>query len=707
MARTMQAESRQSTHCLERERGGCRSWGFQARACTEPGRLYDAIPCGIVQFSAEPPFRVIYLNKTGCVILGYEDYADLQAHENPDDFDPLYEHDRPSIMLAVDDLLAGSETVEFCHRVHRKDGTLVWVRGTATLVERREPHPIIQAVFRDATEEETKRYARDRERYISVLCSAFAEVYEVDTVNNTCRMLTNQRGTMVIGSAVSLEQAFSRWGSTVVEGEDRERIAAEVTRFRNESGAEPLTLTYRRVAGAQTIWCQSTFLHLGPESLLCCNSDVTERMRSEDEAISRGIADIVTRLPVGIGVYALRDDGVFALYVSDQVCEMFGYTREEYDERIAQGLPTFAEDDLRCVLSEADPSDVRARGVRADIEMHRKDGTPFTVRLRGMVSRAKTGDVALYAAMLDVTDELAAQRALAWQNERYRLLSEMTRAISIDYDSKSDTARRYLDRGDGMKEHVVEHYLAELEADRTGVLHPDSIEPVRQLFARAQRGEQNAQLEYRADYFGTGYSWFRANMFVVDEESGSWHLIGLIEDIEGERELQRRAEFDLMVGVNNHATTKQLVDEALAASSDDRPNVAVLLDVDNFKQVNDRCGHLKGDELLCSIGHILRDSCRATDIVGRIGGDEFALFLRGMCVCDARPRLDALRTQVMALGESCGVGEVSVSIGAYETGADDRTYEDVFGKADEALYASKRAGKNRISALAVSASDEA
>ena len=448
----------------------------------------------------------------------------------------------------------------------------------------------------------------------------------------------------------------------------------------------------------RTIWCQSTFLRMDERTFLCCNNDVTERMRHEDEAVSRAVGDVVARLPVGIGVYDMRSDGIYPLYESDQVCEMFGYTRDEHAERIAEGLPTFAEADLLAILDAADRERIGENGITADVDMKHKDGTPLTVRLRGTVVQAPTGEYALYAALLDVTDEVRIRRAASWQNERYRILSELTHAISIDYDSESDTALLYLDVGNGTEAQVVHRYLEDLETARVGVIHPDSIGPVRDMFKRVSQDEQDhAVLDYQADYYGTGFQWFRANLFVVDDEGGAWHLVGLIENIQGERDLQRQAQLDLMTGVKNHATTVRLITDALKDPLVRACSVAVVLDVDDFKNVNDRCGHLGGDELLRHIGELIGGSCRATDVVGRVGGDEFVMLLKGMTVEAALRKLESVRAEVVALAESfSGLDKVSVSMGVYAVRPEDETYDDVVAKADEALYASKRGGKNRV-----------
>ncbi|WP_172623436.1 sensor domain-containing diguanylate cyclase [Arabiibacter massiliensis] len=682
--------------------GVCQGRELVRYACEVPNRLYDAIPCGIVHMTAEEHPQLVFINKKGCDILGYADVEDFQHHAQDNALFAIPESDAVQVRKAIDRLTEGAPVCDFHHRIRRADGSIGWVRGTATIAEEASDPPVIQASFSDVSRVHEARNARDRERYAAVLCTAFAEVYEINTAHDTCRLLKLAVPGEEAPEALPIEDVLERWAALIVSDEDRERVLAAVRSFRRDEAPGPLVLSYRLMFDAREMWCQSTFLRMNDESFLCCNKDISDRMRHESEAISRAVGDVVSKLPVGIGVYSLRGDGLYPLYASDPVCAMLGYTREEYDRRIASGRPLIGKDELDGLMSPADRDQLVAHGYNVEVPVQRKDGSSFMVRVRGAAERVSDDEIALYSAVLDITDELRARRATAWQNERFRILSELTRAISFDYDSETDTVLIYIDEGDGMKPHVIHRYLENLEQERVGVVHPDSIGPVRQLFTRVARGEdKHAMLDFRADYYKTGFRWYRANLFVVDDEGGTWHLIGLIQDIQDERDFRQQAECDLMTGISNHATTKRLIDDVLADPQARAGCVCALIDVDDFKNVNDRCGHLRGDELLQDVGAFMRGACRSTDIVGRIGGDEFALLFRGIKLEDALVKLDSIRTQVVDLtASSTGLSDVSLSIGVCEVGPDDGTCDAVFAKADEALYASKRAGKNRVTVYA-------
>lgn len=121
---------------------------------------------------------------------------------------------------------------------------------------------------------------------------------------------------------------------------------------------------------------------------------------------------------------------------------------------------------------------------------------------------------------------------------------------------------------------------------------------------------------------------------------------------EEEKELKRvkhEAQTDSLTGLYNHKTSLRLIGERLAACPD-APATVLFVDLDNFKQVNDLLGHLRGDELLRSLGKTFRDVLRPTDVLGRIGGDEFILFLPGVSGAESVNRcVERLRAAFSAL----------------------------------------------------------
>lgn len=159
-------------------------------------------------------------------------------------------------------------------------------------------------------------------------------------------------------------------------------------------------------------------------------------------------------------------------------------------------------------------------------------------------------------------------------------------------------------------------------------------------------------------------------------------------------ELRHLSEIDQMTGLFNRASFLRRLEQARAAA----PGVCLLIDVDHFKTINDRWGHATGDQALTAIAESLRRSVRANDICGRMGGEEFAIYLLGMTGDSGAVLADRIRLAVETLSIRNDEGHavpltVSIGCAADENAA---TTEILLRRADLAMYAAKAAGRNQI-----------
>ncbi len=172
--------------------------------------------------------------------------------------------------------------------------------------------------------------------------------------------------------------------------------------------------------------------------------------------------------------------------------------------------------------------------------------------------------------------------------------------------------------------------------------------------------------------------------------------IGIIENITDQKKMMYRAERDLLTGLYNKTSAMSSIQRILQ-HDEDMLHVMFVLDLDNFKLVNDIYGHTAGDQILSELGAILRSFFRSNDIIARFGGDEFILFIpnirdRTIAVTKARKIIDAIKNN---LGNEYPKACITASIGiAYShPGLNAKSF---FELADKALYKAKKAGKDRF-----------
>ena len=161
-------------------------------------------------------------------------------------------------------------------------------------------------------------------------------------------------------------------------------------------------------------------------------------------------------------------------------------------------------------------------------------------------------------------------------------------------------------------------------------------------------------------------------------------------------ELMYRAETDILTGLCNHSTTYNKIEEAIKKIGQDYKNITLfILDIDDFKQINDTYGHIKGDEILQRIGHIFL-TCEVDEkIAGRYGGDEFILVFPDCDKLEIIKRGNKLRKTINEMSLEIGI-KVTCSMGVVIWEAGDNA-TDLIRKADTKMYESKRVEKGSLS----------
>ncbi len=192
--------------------------------------------------------------------------------------------------------------------------------------------------------------------------------------------------------------------------------------------------------------------------------------------------------------------------------------------------------------------------------------------------------------------------------------------------------------------------------------------------------------ELSEERFRAGMSEFAA---MAQTMSGALSTIALRES------LQAMATVDELTGVWNRRAFETEAERAIARHQrNGEPFVMAILDIDHFKKINDDFGHDVGDRALRSVADVLQSQIRLGDFVGRLGGEEFGIFLTGLEPGGDRAALMRLLTTIRS---TCSVGDRSVtaSIG-FTSGVDGLLYHDLFKRADVALYRAKAQGRDRV-----------
>lgn len=180
----------------------------------------------------------------------------------------------------------------------------------------------------------------------------------------------------------------------------------------------------------------------------------------------------------------------------------------------------------------------------------------------------------------------------------------------------------------------------------------------------------------------------------------SMHISQTVARLRGQTEqMSHLALTDPLTGLSNRRHLIQQLDrEFTRAKRYQRPLSLVYLDLDGFKSMNDRFGHIFGDEILAGVALQMRAVLRSADMLARIGGDEFAVLLPETNIAGARRVAEKLRKSLAAYSQRLGpaLPTLTFCAGVAQLDEDDRSIDDLLGRADKAQYRAKDGGKDSI-----------
>lgn len=296
------------------------------------------------------------------------------------------------------------------------------------------------------------------------------------------------------------------------------------------------------------------------------------------------------------------------------------------------------------------------------------------------------------------------EEELILQTNRYQLIEEVSQEFPFEYNVTNETFF-ISKRSNIMFEDKKEHdYSVPKEALKT-MLHVEDCENFYKVLNRASQEEEHGILEYRINIAKSGdrpeYAWHRTSYKSILGLNGKIiRVLGRTEDITKtqlfESEISQKLRRDDLIGLLNKANTKAEIEEVLKKEPNGS-HALFLVHIDNFKNVNDTLGHMFGDNVLVNVGKKIRGLFRGTDVIGRIGGDEFLILMKHTDSIQAKVKAQRICNSVEQIyhGKNQEEVKISCSVGLAMCGTIKENYSSLFAKANMAVYQAKKAGKNQ------------
>ncbi|HPR23866.1 MAG TPA: sensor domain-containing diguanylate cyclase, partial [Bacillota bacterium] len=289
-------------------------------------------------------------------------------------------------------------------------------------------------------------------------------------------------------------------------------------------------------------------------------------------------------------------------------------------------------------------------------------------------------------------------------NESLDIALSQTPRMILDYDKKTDTAKvfkNYMDE----KAYPIGHVFGEF-SESDGFVYVEDKEIHKRIIKRTEQDER-ADDGYIQEYVrytfdgGSTFIWcYVTGQRKLDEQGNIEGAIFVLEDVNVDKEelknIEKKAETDLLTGLLNKKFTEKKVTELIGPKKTE--GFLFMMDLDDFKRVNDEKGHAIGDIILEKTADAVRRSFREEDIKGRVGGDEFLVFMPGTTSGKgAADRANKIAEELKKISEYVPGTDITCSIGIASYPKDGRTFRELYEAVDKAMYHVKRHGKKGYS----------
>lgn len=439
-----------------------------------------------------------------------------------------------------------------------------------------------------------------------------------------------------------------------------------------------------------------------PVRMLGVMVDITEQVAAEHESRNayREFNRILTHMQ---DTYYRADPAGRLSQVSRSMEKLLGYYPEECEGmRIADfyAVPRHGQAFL---------TDIHSHGGSLrnyEIQMRHKNGRRVWVSVNAQfITDDKSNNIGIEGTIRDITELRQAQEALHQEKELalVTLQSIGDGVVTTDDNGKvqylNPTAEKLL--GTSVEAANGSHYrdVLKLVDEATG----ESLQDLVHLCLSLDNGTAYSDEGLLLQSDGTR---FHLKVTAAPMRDHYGHVVGVvlvlhdITEVMGmARQLSYQATHDMLTGLYNRRVFEQRVEEAIRSAHDSNDCHAVLyLDLDQFKVVNDTCGHNAGDELLQQVSSLMQGSVRESDVLARLGGDEFGVLLEHCPLDKAENIADTIRRSIrdFRFAWDDKAFEIGVSIGVVPIVADTGNLAYVLAAADAACYVAKDSGRNRL-----------
>ena len=338
--------------------------------------------------------------------------------------------------------------------------------------------------------------------------------------------------------------------------------------------------------------------------------------------------------------------------------------------------------------------------VELEYRLTAKDGRIIWVLERCQSITGKNNMEYLVFALMDITASKKDQEELRLSLERHKIIMEQAEDALFEWDIEKDTVTHSANFEKKFGYTPISNNFSK-RIRFVSHIHPADVPDFTEMLDSLMKGTIYREIEFRLSDAAGRYRWCRLRASSQFDAAGRVsRVIGMLADVDeqkrAEEALQYQAERDELTQLYNRRTARRLIEAILEEPCVQGYRALMVLDVDDFKKINDSNGHMFGDSVLKAVADILTRQFRSEDVLARIGGDEFLLFMShvpDVKTVETRMAMVLDSIQDMCLKQGMVI-HPSCSIGAAFQPIDGNDFNTLFQRADAAMYGAKGKGKS-------------
>lgn len=678
------------------------------------------ITVSIVVCTLDDGYPIIYANESFADLLGYtheemgeiikNGYMNLIAPE-----DQIYINDEITMQSKGDNNIFLSQ-----YRIIKKDGQKIWIGDAGVIVTREGEENLMQCTIRDITLQKKREEALmiSEKRYALLLNNSNITAFDYDI---RTKVATIQESDAVeYNLPIHIENAID----TIEKSGAILPISIQATRnlFKKIERGEPMASAVIHAMNSKgkirifELYITNLFNDRGQQVIaLGTKKDITEKLQLQRE---KEFSDTLTSNKFFVYEANITKDEIISYdkkWLRDlqiKISEVESYTGFVHRVTSAIVHPEYLEETTN-YLSVKFIMAAFERGEQLISLTYRKMihnlGYRWVKNSINIIKDESSGDINARCYIKDINEEKEKEIGILKEQEFYKKViatAKITYTVNI---SKNQLISGHENWGEKFNIEQSDNYEQMVKETSKKTIYPADQNIVKKTFlcqnllSKYKKGEDRILCNYRVTTETGDFIWMRCIMSLFEHPqtknlTAYSYIVNIDQKKKEELKLIHKAEHDALSGFLNKDSTEKYIMEFLRKSSARDSNHAFLIiDIDRFKAINDNFGHIFGDVILSQVADKITKLFRARDILGRIGGDEFVVFMKSIKDKKAAiQKAKAICETVVDVFTQNGVDyRISASVGIAYYDEHGKTYQELYQHSDSALYVSKEKGRDQ------------